>query len=481
MTPDRNPTPEDKRPVISLLTSHWVSMLGVALTTTAGFSWLFVLPLHLRGKVDNPYMGILTFLIIPAILFAGLILIALGIVLARRRVVSEIEAATDPRAAWRKLGVFLALMTFVNVVIGTQATYKAVQHMETEQFCGQTCHVMKPEFTAWNHAPHSHVLCVECHVAPGASGWLASKMSGTRQLLAVVLNNYPRPIASAMESNRLVSSAETCERCHSRNRDVGAPLRVISTFKDDEKNTRTETVLMVHTGGPLGGIHGAHMGPGVQIRYAAADAKRQTLPWVEYTDGKGAVQTFTASGATPAGIASMPVYTMQCVDCHNRPAHSFQTADRAVDAALRAGQLPVGLPFLKKTSLQLLTAAYPTAEAAAQEIPLKLTQFYRTGYAEIASQRNADIAAAGQTLLAIYNRNVFPDLKVTWGTYPNNLGHTDAPGCFRCHDDGHIAANKKTITNDCAVCHQMVAVDDASPEVLKTLGIADQLSSLQKP
>ena len=105
-----------------------------------------------------------------------------------------------------------------------------------------------------------------------------------------------------------------------------------------------------------------------------------------------------------------------------------------------------------------------------------MTQFYQKNYAALCTTRGAEITAAGQTLLSLYRRNVFPDLKVTWGTYPNNLGHNDSPGCFRCHDDGHAAADKKTITNDCSACHQLVAVDEASPEVLKTLGIA-----LQKP
>jgi nitrate/TMAO reductase-like tetraheme cytochrome c subunit len=468
-------TTDAKRPFITLLASHWVSMLGVAFATTSGFSWLFVLPQHLRGRVDNPYIGILVFLIIPAFLLLGLTLIPIGVFLARRRIASVLSEVSDSRTAWRRMGSFIVLMTFVNVVIGSQASYKAVQHMETEQFCGQSCHVMKPEYTAWSHAPHSKVLCVECHVAPGASGWLASKMSGTRQLAAVLLNNYPRPIASAMESNRLVSSTETCERCHARAREIGSPLKVITSFKDDEQNTRLETVLTMRVGGASGGIHGAHMGPGIQIRYAAADPKRQVIPWVEYTKN-GNVSTYVAADAKPDSAGSMAKFEMQCVDCHNRPAHTFQLAERAVDKALETGELPIALPWIRKTGLETLKAPYATGIAATAGIPAKLTGFYRSKYPDVSEKCRAEIAAAGQTLLSIYNRNVFPDLKVTWGTYPNNLGHTDAPGCFRCHDDGHVrASDKKTITNDCTACHQMVAVDEASPEVLKTLGIADQL------
>jgi hypothetical protein len=90
-------------------------------------------------------------------------------------------------------------------------------------------------------------------------------------------------------------------------------------------------------------------------------------------------------------------------------------------------------------------------------------------YPDVAVKQGAEIHSAGVALAAIYERNVFTDLKVTWGTYPNNLGHTDAPGCFRCHDDAHLTSDKKTISQDCGLCHQLVAMDEASPEILKTL------------
>jgi nitrate/TMAO reductase-like tetraheme cytochrome c subunit len=347
--------------------------------------------------------------------------------------------------------------------------------METEQFCGQSCHVMKPEFTAWKHAPHSHVECVDCHIGPGASGWLASKMAGTRQLADVVLNSFPRPIPSGIESNRLVDSADTCERCHARGREAGSPILIKTSFKDDEQNTRSETVLTMHVGGGrihVSGIHGAHMGPGVLIRFATADPKRQTIPWVEYRDAQGAVTAFIAADAKPGAVDLLPKYEMQCVDCHNRPAHSFQPAARAIDSALASGDVAATLPFVKKTGLAILTAVYATDDDAAKEIPAKLSSFYQAKYPDLYSKNRKDVDSAGQALLAIYSRNVFPDLKVTWGTYPNNLGHTDAPGCFRCHDEAHLAADKKTISQDCSLCHQLVAMDEASPAVLKTLELS---------
>jgi hypothetical protein len=470
-----------KRPILVLLASHWISMLGTALVTLAGFSWLFLLPTNLRGTVGNPYIGILLFIILPAIFFAGLALIPIGVFLAKRKIGATIESLPDRTAAFHRTAIFFAVMTVANVIIGSQFSYRAVQHMDTPQFCGQSCHVMNPEFTAHQFPPHQAVGCAECHIAPGAGGWFHAKMAGTNQLVAVVFNTFPRPIESAMENNKLVSSADTCEQCHERDRVIGPRMKIVTKFKDDEANTPSKTVLMMMTGGgATGGIHGAHLGAGVHIRYAVSDKTRQTIPWIEYQDASGAKRTYLASDAKPEAIAGMQTFEMQCVDCHNRAAHSFAQPDRAVDAALAAGEIAMGLPFLKKTGLALLKVDYKTGEEAQQKIPGGLASFYREKYPDIAGQRSGDIQAAGRALAGIYARNVFPDLKVTWGTYPNNLGHADYPGCFRCHDENHATAEKKTIPQDCTTCHNLLAVDDAAPEVLKTLGLTDVIAKTQK-
>ena len=458
----------NKRPILVLLTSSWISMLGAALVTLAGFSWLFVLPLNLRGAgVENPYIGLLIFIAIPIVFFAGLALVPIGIALAKRKVVANLNEVEDRRLAWRRVGIFFGVMTVANVVIASQLSYRAVRQMDTVQFCGATCHVMKPEYTA--HAalpPHQAVACAECHIAPGATGWLKAKMNGTSQLMGVMFNSFPRPIESAMENNKLVSSAETCEQCHARERPISPRLRVIPSYKDDEVNTRTTTVLLMR----IGIVHAAHLGPGVRIRYAAADKKRQTIPWVEYANtNSGVTRSFLATGTSADSVRALPTFEMQCVDCHNRASHAFENPDRAVNQAMASGQIASSLPFAKKESLELLKASYASGDEAAQKIPTALSTFYLQKYPDAAAKQGAAIQAAGRILAAIYQRNVFADLKVTWGTYPNNLGHTDDPGCFRCHDEAHLTVDKKTITQDCNACHQPVAMDEASPDILKTL------------
>lgn len=460
---------DENRPVLSFLTSHWLSVAGSALVTIAGCSWLFLVALHAGGRTNNPYVGILIFFAIPAVFFAGLILIPIGSWLARRNIQAGLAQAQSRRVALRRLALFFGVMTVVNVVIASQVTYRAVAQMESDQFCGQSCHVMKPQFTANRRTVHRNVGCVECHIVPGAAGFIEAKMNGTKQLIEVTLNDYPRPVPPALQSNRLASSAETCEKCHSRAIDAGSPLRVISKFKDDEANTPIQTVLVMNAGA----IHSAHLGPGVRIHYRS-DSKRQVIPSVEYrNDRTHETRTYTAAGANTSGTSE---FLMQCADCHNRQGHRFEQPEEAVDSAIAAGQIPLGLPFAHKTAVEILKASYSDENG----IPAAFTAFYQQKYPDIAAKRAGDIASAGKTLLALYERNVFPDLGVKWGTYPSNLGHADNGGCFRCHDESHATPQKKTLSQDCSLCHNPLAVEEASPAVLKTLGLDQKLSSLLK-
>ncbi|HVM96504.1 MAG TPA: NapC/NirT family cytochrome c [Candidatus Acidoferrales bacterium] len=478
------PNWERDRPGIILLTSHWLIWAGLGLAITAISTWLFVEPAEVGGHAENPYKGVVLYLILPLVLVGGLALAGLGLVLGRRRIRERMTiGVNDRRTALQRLIGFLVIVIGFNIVFGTQLTYRAVEYMDTPQFCGATCHVMRPEFVGHQDSAHASVACAECHIAPGAGGWIDAKMNGARQVWETITNSYRRPVPSALESGRLVPSKETCERCHWAEKIVATRLLLIPSYAPDEHNTDTYTVLMMLVGGSkMQGIHHAHFAGGFEVRYAAADPKRQTIPWVERRDTRtGKTMTYLAAGTTAEQAAALPQYAMQCVDCHDRPTHGFWLPDRALDRALALGQLPATLPFIKKQGRTVLEATYASGAEAAQKIPAAIEDYYRSNYPLIYNERRNDVLQAASAVLAIYNRNVFPELNVTWGTYPNNLGHIDSPGCFRCHDGQHTTADgTQSIKQDCDSCHQLLAADESSPEILKTLGLWDRIEALKR-
>jgi hypothetical protein len=457
------------------LTSNAISLIGVVLVTTAGLLWLILLPTMLPGAASDPYLGILLFMVLPGIFFAGLALIPLGIWNYRRTHGSRMPEVFPPvdlaNPQFRRLLKFLAATTVLNLVIGSQLVYRAVHYMETVSFCGQTCHtVMTPEFTAYANSPHANVACVDCHIGPGANWFVQSKISGSWQVVSVTLNLFPRPIPTPIESLR--PARETCESCHWPQKYGGDRVRVVDKFADDETNTHTKTVLMMHIGGGNGyrGIHGAHMGPGIEMRYAPSDSSRQKIPWVELRKN-GKTITFQAKDYEGNGPGNLPVRVMDCIDCHNRPSHTFEVPERGIDRALAEGRLDPGLPFARKTGLEILKASYASTDEAQREIPAKFSAYYRENYPEVWNLRQKDVEAGGAAILKVFSDNVFPEMKVTWGSYPNNLGHTDFPGCFRCHDNRAGSEEGVKLARNCNSCHKLLAIKKEAPEILDTLGL----------
>lgn len=469
---DPTPSALRNRPLLLIASAHWLSMIGLALVLTATVSWLVFLAADIRAEAENPYSGIALLVVIPLALLVGLLLTVIGIILGRRRAANRLATGIDDRkVALRRLLVFGLALVVINLTIGTQATLNALHYMESRQFCS-SCHVMTPQTRAAEFAPHASLGCVDCHVASGAAGWIDSKISGTRQLLEVMFDKVPLPIPSAIESGRMISSDETCEQCHWRDKPTSLRMKIFKRYDEDEANTEATTVLTMHVGGRMmGGIHGSHYGPGIDIRFAAADPNRQEIPWVEYSNTEtGENRSYFAEGLGPADIEGLPVHEMQCIDCHNRVAHTFQPVDAAIDRALALGRISVGLPYVKLKSTEILEADYASSEEAAQRIPIALADYYRAEYPEVFAEREDAIDGAGETLVDIYSRNVFPEYSVTWGTYPDNIGHEDFPGCFRCHGGDHKTADGIAISTNCIDCHDAPAVSETDPEILKDIG-----------
>jgi nitrate/TMAO reductase-like tetraheme cytochrome c subunit len=458
------------------LAQNPVSLVGVSLATSLFFTMLVFYVATSVGVSLNPYVGIVAFLVLPGIFLLGLVLIPVGMILKRRR---ESRAGQLPqrypdldfnRPELRRVFSFVVLATGINGIVLVNASYRGVEYMDSVAFCGQACHsVMAPEFAAYQASPHSRVACVSCHIGPGASWFVRSKLSGVRQIFAVALDTYSRPIPAPIEDLR--PARETCEQCHWPSKFSGSLLRVRPKFADDEKNTATKTVLLLKVGGGTAqgrGIHSAHLDLAREIQYLATDPQRQTIPWVRYVSAGGEAREY----ATPDWDKDMSkgeLRTMDCVDCHNRPTHTFQLPEQALDEVLAAGRVDASLPFFKKKAVELLKQPYPSQPAAAEALARGLTSYYRETYPDVWNRQKESVELAAQTIQEIYQRNVFPEMKVSWGTYPNNIGHMNSPGCFRCHDGNHLNAQGTALTQDCNTCHVLLAIEEEKPAILEQL------------
>jgi hypothetical protein len=449
------------------LVRNAISFAGMILATISAVLFLVVFLADLFGWHTNPYLGIVFFLILPAFFIAGLLLIPLGAWLERKKR-SRGKHPSDLRwprfdlndPTQRTAAFIVAVLTMANVVIVSLAAYRGIEYMDSVQFCGQVCHgVMKPEFTAYQDGPHSRVTCVQCHIGPGASWFARSKLSGTRQVFAVSLNTFSRPIPSPVQNLR--PAREVCEQCHWPEKFHGDKIQRVFEYAEDEANTESVTTLDVHVGGGserLGiatGIHW-HMNVANEIEYIATDDKRQVIPYVRLKDRFGNVREYTAEGVTPDQLAKGERRRMDCMDCHNRPSHPMApTAEKAVNSAMAQGEIPKNLPYVRREAVKALKATFATQEAADEGISRALREFYRTQYQQVYMTRRQDVERAVTSAQNVYNRNVFPEMNVQFGTYPNNIGHMDSPGCFRCHDDNHKTKDGKTISQDCDTCHHI--------------------------
>lgn len=468
---------------IYYLGQNAITLTGAVITTSTALTtiafWFY--DIFLPGP-PHPYIGLLVFLILPGIFVFGLLLIPVGIWIKRRQLRQEghlpsVYPAIDLQLpVVRRTAEYVAVATVLNLMIVGTASYRGVEYMDSTNFCGKTCHtVMDPEYTAYQNSPHSRVACVECHIGPGAGWFVKSKLSGLRQVFAVTFHTYSRPIPSPVKYLR--PARETCEQCHWPQRFTGDKFLVNTSYKDDEKNTPQTDVLLLKVGGRTWqgsvGIHGHHLADGARIRYISTDNERQTIPLVDYIDDQGKVTEYVSTDVKPTKeqLDKGEHRVMDCVDCHNRPTHAFDLPENAVDKAMSTARISTELPYIRKKAVEVLKVNYAARDIAKIRIPDELNSFYRTNYPQIYQTRRTLVEQAGQEVANIYLRNIFPDMRVTWGAHPNNLGHNDSPGCFRCHDGSHTSADGKTITNDCSACHQVLAAGEENPKVLTDVGL----------
>lgn len=467
MDTEKTPPAEvEPRHRLRMLLRNPISLAGIALAIVSFANILLFYLIDQIATKASPYIGILAYMVSPAFLVLGLLLMLAGVLLERRKKIERTEFyprvdLNDP--AQRSAVILFVTFLVVFAVVSAAGSYKAYEFTESVSFCGQLCHtVMSPEYTAYQLSPHARVACVDCHVGPGATWFVKSKLSGSRQVFATLFHTFPQPIPTPVKNLR--PAQETCEQCHWPKKFYGEQLKVFSHYAGDEKNSLRQVRMIIKTGGgdpatgAPEGIHW-HMNIANKIEYVAADEKRQVIPYIHVEDQQGRVTEYYAKDSTlsKVQIAKAARHRMDCVDCHNRPTHIYVSPDLSVDQSLLARRLDGSLPFIKQQAVTLLTGDYKTTDAAMQGIASGIQDFYEKKYPDVAKSQQLEIRNAVTEVQQIFKRTTFPEMKLNWQTHPNNLGHFYSPGCFRCHDGQHVSSDGRVISRDCNQCHTMIS------------------------
>ena len=450
---------------------NYLSLAG-GLIAGIGFGTnIFLILTDLLTPSHNPYVGIVTYMLLPGITMVGLGLTAVGAVVRYVRlrhgreflVLPQIDLNT-PRHRLILGGSLMALFLFL--VLSAVGGYQAYHFTDSVQFCGQACHtVMKPEFTAYQESAHARVPCASCHIGPGAEWFVRSKLSGAYQIYSVLFNKYPRPVPTPIRNLR--PAQQTCEQCHWPAKFWGEQLATRAHYASDERNTRREINLLIKTGG--GGVRGLsqgihwHMNISEKVWYIASDERRQVIPWMRAEDSSGRVTEYTSTDnpLTAEQRQRAEMRRMDCVDCHNRPSHRYLPPSRAVDLSLEAGSIPANLPFIKKVAVEAMVQPYATAAEADRGIERYIRAFYEKEYPAVAKAYEERVRPAVEEVKRAFHRNFFPEMKVNWQVYPDNIGHKEFPGCFRCHDGKHVNEQGIPLNSSCSICHDFLQATTA--------------------
>jgi nitrate/TMAO reductase-like tetraheme cytochrome c subunit len=445
------------------LSQNLTSFFGMILAAIGFILGVTLIIIDAQNHFDNPYTGIFTYMVVPAILIGGLLLILLGVLRERkRRKNSDSDIPHLPIINLNDKKQFITLATVVVVTlcfiaISVVGSYRAFHFTESVEFCGKTCHsVMKPEYTAYQNSPHANAGCTKCHIGPGADFYAKSKLNGLYQVYSTMFNKYSRPIPAPVHNLR--PAKETCYTCHWPEKFFGATELKRTYFRADEENSAWTIQMLMNVGGSdssaghAKGIH-SHMAIDNKIEYIAADEQRLEIPWVRMTGADGVATIYQTKDKnqqlTPEQIAAAEIRIMDCIDCHNRPTHQFHSPERALNEALANGQLNPEIPGIKLNGIEVLTGKYETEGEALMAIQAKLTDAYPDG--------GENLKQAITAIQKIYALNIFPEMKVSWKEYPDHIGHMITPGCFRCHNGDHENEQGQTISRDCDSCHTIIA------------------------
>ena len=445
-----------------------VSLIGLVIAAfNVGFI-VFLLVVEAFSKRAHPYADLVIWVILPALVLVGVVLFIFGIRRERRK---ERESAAaerrfptfdfnDPKH--RTTAVVLVTGFLFLSLLYAFAGFKAYEFTESKTFCGTMCHqVMGPEFRSHSFHAHAEIACADCHVGPGAKYFLLYKLKGTRQLIDVIFDRYPRPIPTPVADLR--PSQEVCENCHGPKHQINQRLESRNFFLSDKQNTRKTINLLLRMGTPELTTHRPpkmhwHSSTTEEIVYAASDEKRARIPWirVKRLDGKERVYRLVGAEMSDAEAAKAGPRRMDCIDCHNRGGHPYDPPQVILNTLLNLKLVDPDLPEIKRVAVKALDAEYASREDAMKGIDSSIRSFYKTTYPDLSQKKDAAIAAAIGALQRSYARNYDPPMKVSWKNFPDNRGHRFSPGCFRCHDGKHRSDDGAVLSRDCSLCHLLI-------------------------
>ncbi len=318
---------------------------------------------------------------------------------------------------------------------------------------------MPPEYAAYQLSPHSRVACVECHIGREFIGnQILRKAGDARHIIAMTFSSYEYPITAG----KMRPARETCEKCHTPEKFSDDSLRVISHFEPDEENTPFSTYLILKTGG---GSKREGLGRGIhwhienEVYYYATDTRDQSIPYVRVVNDDGSVQEYTdvTSNFDPNALDESQLKQMDCITCHNRITHLVYTPEKSVEKALQVGTISTEIPFIRKEAVAVLRVPYKSQEDGLAAID-GLSSYYQTNYPDYYAANSDKVEQAVAALKTIFNDSVYIEQKSDWNTHPNNIGHFDSAGCFRCHDGKHLDNEQQAIRLECNLCHSIPIV-----------------------
>lgn len=446
-----------------------ITLLGVSIATLCFIIIGFLAINEMLAKDSSPYVGVLAFIIVPSVLLFGVAIAIFGILRENRlirigkhaeRQLPTIDLA-NPR---HQAGIVLVAVLGSTLILATGVgSFKAYHAMETDKFCGTSCHTpMEPEYTAYQNGPHARVGCVKCHIGSGAGWFVKSKLSGSYQLYSVAFNKFPRPIETPIHNLR--PAQQTCEQCHWPSQFFSEKLMRQTYYSSvGQENVKSTIDLLIKVGGgnkeagPTSGIHW-HMNIRNTVTYTATDRRRQVIPWIKSVGPDGEVRIFRNPelSFTADDSAKGETRRMDCVDCHNRPAHQYRNPQRMVNHLMTLGWIDPALPSAKDLAVHALEEKYSTAAIAKDSIRLTITEYYATNFPALATSKQAQIERMVTEVQGLFAKNYFPSMKADWKNFPDNIGHMYFLGCFRCHDGKHVDQKGKVLTNDCNTCHTIV-------------------------